>query len=257
LAVMRFTQGEHEHARTQLTRALALARAAGDLDMVAEADHLSGHVEYAFGNFDAAYDRFARSVEVFRTRSSAWGAGYAMSGMAEAALANGDDGQAERLLDQAAPLLRDAGPWFLSYGQHVRAVLALRRGDPDRTIALIRESLVRIRELHDKFALVYTLVPLAAAAINKGDAAWATRILGAREALTERTGITLVDDRVHDLREHAERESRARLGPEQWAMAHAVGRSSSIDALLKDIDRVSRTTHQPTGRRRRHHRVES
>jgi hypothetical protein len=152
---------------------------------------------------------------------------------------------------------RDAGPWFLSYGLYVRAVLALRRGDPDGAIALVRESLIRIRELHDKFAFVYTLVPLAAAAILKGDAAWAARILGARDALTERTGITLVDDRAHDLREHAEREARARLGPETWAMAHAVGRNSSIDALLKDIDGVPRSAHRLTGRRRRRGRVES
>ncbi len=255
-AVMRYTQGDHERARTELARTLGLAGGAGDMEMIAHAEHLRGHVEYAVGNFDAAHDRFAQSVEVFRTLASPWGTGYAMSGMAEAALANGDDGQAERLLDQAAPALRDAGPWFRLYGLYVRAVLALRRGNPDQAIALLRDSLIRIRELHDTFAFVYTLVPLAAAAMLKGDAAWAARILGARDALTERTSITLVDDRVHDLRERAEREARARLGPDRWAMAHAAGRSSSIDALLKDIDRVARSAPPPTARRRRD-RVES
>jgi hypothetical protein len=29
---------------------------------------------------------------------------------------------------------------------------------------------------------------------------------------------------------------RAHLGPDRWALAHAAGRSTSIDALLKDID---------------------
>jgi predicted ATPase/DNA-binding XRE family transcriptional regulator len=243
-AMMRYTQGEHKRAHTELTRALALARGAGDTEMIAQADHLCGHVEYAFGNIDAARDRFARSVDVFRTLTIPWGTGYAMVGMAEAALASGEDGQAELLLDQAAPLLRDAGSWFLLYGLYVRAVLALRRGDADQAIALVRESLIRIRALHDKFAFVYTLVPLAAAAILKGDAAWAARILGARDATTQRTGITLVDDRVHHLREHAEREARARLGPERWAMAHAAGRTSSIDALLKDIDRLLRSANR-------------
>jgi hypothetical protein len=173
-----------------------------------------------------------------------------MSGMPESALASGDDGQAQRLLDQAEPLLRNAGPWFLLYGLYVRAVLALRRGDSNHAIAVIRNSLVRIRALHDRFALVYTLVPLAAAAILEGDAAWAARILGTREAVTERTGITLVDDRVHDLREQAEREARTRLGPERWASAHAEGYAASIDALLNDIDRVTRRTRPPGGRRR-------
>jgi hypothetical protein len=84
---------------------------------------------------------------------------------------------------------------------------------------LVRESLTRIRELHDKFAWVYSLVPLAAAAVLKGDDAWAARILGAREAVTERTGVTVVDRAVQDLRERAEREARTRLGPDRWARA--------------------------------------
>jgi hypothetical protein len=120
----------------------------------------------------------------------------------------------------------------------MRAVLAVRRGNPDPAIALVRESLTPIRELHDKFAFVYTLVPLAAAVALKGDDAWAARILGARDAVIESTGITIVDAPVHDLREQAEREARARLGPDRWAQAYTAGRKSSIDDLLKDIDKA-------------------
>ena len=60
--------------------------------------------------------------------------------------------------------LREAGLWFLVPVVNVRAILAVRRGRPDDAIALVRESLLRIRELHDKFAFVYATVPLAAAA---------------------------------------------------------------------------------------------
>ena len=91
-------------------------------------------------------------------------------------------------------------------------------------------------ELHDKFAFVYALVPLAAAAVLKGDDAWAARILGARDAVTERTGATVVDKSVHDLREQAEREVRARLGPDRWARAYAAGRSDLDRFVDEDID---------------------
>jgi ATP/maltotriose-dependent transcriptional regulator MalT len=164
--------------------------------------------------------------------------GNALSGMAGVALASGDVDQAERLLDEATSVLRNAGPWFLSLTLYVRAVLAVRRGNPNEAIALVRESLTRIRELHDKLAFVYALLPLAAAAVLKGDDAWAARILGARDAVTERIGATLAVELVHDLQEQAERDVRARLGPDQWARAYAAGRRTSIDALLKDIDRV-------------------
>ena len=172
----------------------------------------------------AARDHFARGVEGFRALALPWGLGNSLTGMAAVVLATGDAAQAERLLDEATSVLRHAAPWFLSWTLYLRAFLAVRRGNPDEAIALVRESLTYIRQLHDKFAFVYALVPLAAAAVLKGDDAWAARILGARDAVTERTGATVVDKSVHDLKEQAEREARARLGPDRWARAYAAGR---------------------------------
>jgi hypothetical protein len=141
-------------------------------------------------------------------------------------------------LDEATSVLRSAGPWFQSRALFVRAILAVGRGNPDDAIELVRESLTRIRDLQDKYAFVHAVVPLAAAAALKGDDAWAARILGARDAVLERTGAIVVVKPVHTLKERAEREVRARLGPDRWARAYAAGRSASIDALLKDIDRA-------------------
>ena len=239
-AVLWYTQGELQRAGGALKRVLALPHSAGDLNVVAQAENLFGHVEHAAGNANAARDRFVRSAEAFRVLEFPSGIGNALSGLAAIALATGDADQAERLLDEATTVLRQAGPWFLTWALYVRAILAVRRGKADDGITLVRESLTRIRELHDKFAFVYTLVPLAAAAVLKGDDAWAARILGARDAVTERTGVTVADRSVQDLRERAEREARARLGPDRWARAHAAGRGTSIDSLLKDIDGVLR-----------------
>jgi hypothetical protein len=130
---------------------------------------------------------------------------------------------------------------FLSLALYVRAILAVRRGNADQAIAVVRESLTHIRELHDTFAFVYALVPLAAAAVLKGDDEWAARILGTRDAVTERTGVTVVDEFVRDLRDQAEREVRARLGPDRWSQAYEAGRMTTIDSSIKEIDSVLRT----------------
>lgn len=238
-AVLWYTQGELARAGAALTRALALPHDEGDREVVAQVEYLFGHVEHAAGNLQAARDRFHRSVEMFQTLANPSGTGNALSGLAAIALAAGDGGQAERLLDEATFVLRQAGPWFLTWALYVRAVLAVRRAQPDEAIACVRESLTLVRELHDKFAFVYALVPLAAAAVLKGDDIWAARILGARDAVTGRTGVTVVDKSVRDLRERVEREARARLAPDRWARAHAAGRLSSIETLIEDIDRVS------------------
>jgi hypothetical protein len=164
-------------------------------------------------------------------------------GMAAVALATGDTEETERLLDEVDPMLQGVGPWFWSLAAYVRAILALRRGNPDEAIACVRGSLIRMRELHDNFAFIYALIPLAAAAALKGHDAWAARILGVRDAVTQRTGATAIDESVNDLRDQAERGVRVRLGADRWNRAYAAGRKMSIDSLLKDIEYILSPVH--------------
>ena len=235
-AVMWFAQGELERARPALERALRLAGSDGDMDIVADAQYTLGQVERASGKVNAARDWFNSSLQGFRALNMPSGAGKAFTGMAAIALATGDAAEAERLLDEAALALGDDAPWFLCHGLWIRAILAVWHRSPDEAIAFVRESLTHIQTLQDKFAFVYALVSLAAAAVLKGDDVWAARILGARDAVTERTGATIADNVVHDLLEQVERDARTRLGPDRWAIAYAAGRKTSIDGLLKDID---------------------
>jgi hypothetical protein len=161
-------------------------------------------------------------------------------GLASVALASGNTHQAERRLDEADEALRHAGPWFLTRTLTMRALIAAHRGHAEEAITTVRDSLVQIRVLQDRFSYLYALVVLAIAADLTGADAWAARILGARDALVARTGHTVALTLAHDLGTEAERRVRARLAPEQWAKAYAAGRKASIDALLKDIDHVLR-----------------
>ena len=100
-AMMWYTLGELARARTGLTRALELAHGAADAEMIAQAEHLLGHVEHALGNATAARTRLSRSVEGFRALAIPWGVGNSLNGLAKVALLNGDATNAERLLDEA------------------------------------------------------------------------------------------------------------------------------------------------------------
>ena len=48
----------------------------------------------------------------------------------------------------------------------------------------------------------------------------------------------MVDQSIGDLSDQAERQVRACLGRDRWDLAYAAGRVTSIDALMKDIDRI-------------------
>ncbi len=235
-ALMMYSGGELGAAGTRIVRALALAESLNDAALAAHARTIAGHIAHASGDVAGAREQFTLAAETFQTLSIAWARGSALSGKGGVTLAMGNVAEAEQLLDEATSALRDSGPWFLMPVRCFRAVLAVHRGQADNTIALMRESLVHIRELHDKYAFVYALVPLAAAAMLKGDAAWAARILGARAAVSERTGARVVVKVIQDIGDRAEQEARARLGPDTFATAFAAGRTASIDALLKDID---------------------
>jgi len=243
-SVMSYTQGQVPQAREWLTRALALgSEVAPDVmamaiapDVMAMAEILFGHVEQAGGNQDAARDRFKCSMDQFRMLASAWGIGNALMGLASVSLAAGDIITAQRLLDDATSALRSAGPWFLNLPLYIRANLAVQLRDADTAIEYVRESLMCSRALHDKFAFVYALTPLAAAAALKGHDTWAASVLGTRDAVTEQTGASAVDKTVRELRERTEQQVRQRLGAERWARAYEAGRRASIDSLLDDID---------------------
>ena len=237
---MRYAQGELEPARAGLARARASAAGAGAQEVVAQVECMLGHVEHAAGHVDESRDWFARSLETFRPLGIPWGTGNALTGLARAAVAGGDLGRVEQLLDEAASELRDVGPSFLSLTRNLRALVAIRRGKADEAIAWVRDNLAQLGGLGDKFVFVYALVPLAAAAALKGDDAWVARIVGMRDAITESTGAMVVDPSTHDLRHHAEREARLRLGPGRWARAYAAGRRGSLEALLTDVDAALR-----------------
>ena len=235
-AQMWYAQGAIEPARAAVIRALALVDGTSDLDVLAHAEHLYGHFERAVGRLSVARDLFARSVDRFQALSLHWGTGIALNSMASIAFSTGDGAEGERLLDAATLVLRHAGPWFSMPVLYVRAIQAVRRGHADAAIALLRENLNLIQELNDKFAFVYALVPLAAAAALKGDDAWAARILGVRDAVIERTGLSIIDTPVQDLRQQAEQQTRARLGQDRWEKSYAAGRNVSIDSA-RDLHR--------------------
>ena len=61
------------------------------------------------------------------------------------------------------------------------------------------------------------------AAVLKGEDVWAARLLGARDAVTERTGSTAVNRSVLDLKDEAGRQVRDRLGKGRISSASPPG----------------------------------
>jgi tetratricopeptide (TPR) repeat protein len=237
---MRYAQGDLDAARHASEAALAVSK--DDSMAAALARNILGHIGIAVGDLAVARDHFKAVVDRFGALGVPWVTGNALAGLASVSLAGGDLEDTGRLLADARAVMSGVGPWFSEIVLYVQAVLSVRRGRPQEAIAVVRESLAQIERLHDKFALVYALVALAAAAEQMGDDAWAARILAARDAVTERTGAIPVDHSVRDLRERVERDARARLGQRRWAREYEAGRHASVESLVKEIDERSKSS---------------
>jgi len=233
---LQFTQGDLERGRALLAHALTRTPEAGDADWMPLALLMLGHIEHARGDKAPARALLVRFLDESRRLESPWRIANALPALAWVAFTSGDLVETEALLEEVEPILPGTGAWFRMLPLYVRAILAVRRQNGAEAMTMVRHSLVLIKELHDTFAFVYSLVPLATAAIGIGDDLWAARILGARDAVAESTGADVVDPSVHELRQQMEREARARLGPRQWVRAYTAGRTASLDSLVKDID---------------------
>ena len=233
-AVVQYSAGDLQASRNALMRARAIAESLNDSLALLEIDCVRGHVEHLAGNADDARAHFARSAAA--GGAPAWRRGSALTGLAWVALDAGDLIEAERRLNEATDALPGAGPWFMLLVEFLRATVAVRRGDADATIALVRTSLERIRALRDQFAFLYALVALAAAAALKGNDVWVARVLGARAAVADLTDVGIVDHYLRDKLAAIERDARSRLGQDRWERAYASGRTTSFDALSRDAD---------------------
>ena len=183
---MTYTQGNLGD-RTRALRALELARSADDRRSWCRPRTCSGtsNTRRAMRPAPAscslaAWKDSRRSVSrgARGTRSSA-----------RRALAFGDTAQAERLLDEATSVLRETGPWFLNL-LYVRAILAVRRGDADAAIGFVRETVDLQPAAARSLRVRVRAHPSGRRRGTEGDDVWVARILGARDAITERTGTT-------------------------------------------------------------------
>ena len=240
---LQFSQGDLERGRAMLALALTRTPEAGDADWMPLALLMLGHIEHARGETATARALLERFLDESRRLESPWTIANALPALAWVAFTSGDLAEAEALLEEVSPILPDTGAWFRMLPQYVRAILAVRRQNSPEVMTTVRQSLVLIKEMHDTFAFVYSLVPLATAAIGIGDDLWAARILGARDAVAESTGADVVDPSVHELRQQLEREARARLG-------RGSGPAPTPQAARLRSTRWSRTSTRASGPRR-------
>ncbi len=137
----------------------------------------------AGGDVDAAFD----ASEACRERLGEWRlATTTIKPAAQVALARGDLASARRLADDDVVA---AVGWFMVQALTTRARVALAQNAPGQAERDVHDALTRAAEMRAHLFLPDLLECLAGSAHGAGDDLEATRLLGATDAIRQRTGV--------------------------------------------------------------------
>ena len=226
------TRDERRRAHAYAAEALALAAAAGDRAATAWAQI---GLSVAAQGFDLAEARARgeEAVALCRALGDDVSLPVALGNCGVAARLQGDLAAAEAMFaeqaarEEARGYRRGVGRALLDLGD-----LALDRGDPAAALGHYRDGLRRLAEAGDWTYVSIALTSLAVAAAGVG-APGAARLLGAAEALRERTGF-VPWAALADLHRHAGAQARGRLGNDAFATAWAAGWALTIDEAVAE-----------------------
>ncbi len=224
-----------------LDRAISLAESAGDVDALALGLFMRGHSCISVADVAGATPCFERSLALFRERRIAWGQGMNFVGLAHARVGEGDFDGADRLLLKARTLLtllHEAGSWYYGITFNFLAYICVFRERPRESIPLALEAIDRLEPLHDRCALPYSLIALAAACADMKADLLAARILGALDAVLGATGVVIKDEAPRGLLVRCESLLRARDSARRLDRARAGGRETPIAGFRRDLERL-------------------
>ncbi|WP_084957700.1 ATP-binding protein [Thermoactinospora rubra] len=179
----------------------------------------------------ALYDR----AESFHRRAGDRGAGLAhmLIGKAFVLCELGRPGNALAYLDRLRTLCRTRGDlWMDSYGEWLRALIELGRGEAEAADRHARAALRVKARLHDTLGMATALVALAGSALAQGQAERTARLLGIGALVEHTYGLRLGSTRLGDIRRRADREARALLGDCDFATAYMEGFSLTLDQAV-------------------------
>jgi tetratricopeptide (TPR) repeat protein len=230
-------EGDTQAAKDAAERAVAAA--AGESWILANALNLLGSTELARGLSEASGQRFEEALTLIEgdVEAGVWAPPILMN-LGRLAAARGDVGEARRRYEAAlAALPAESATFIRPMALGNLASLAWDEGDRGRAARLQREALPLRHELWDVLALANSLDNGAKFAVAGGRPAMAARLLGAAAAVRRRGNVTI---ELFNLDDHHAllAQVREQLDGPAFTAAWAHGESLSLEQAMADADAV-------------------
>ncbi|HSE09284.1 MAG TPA: AAA family ATPase [Nocardioidaceae bacterium] len=202
----------------------------GALRGVAFATALIGEAALLMGDLDLAERELREAVDLHRDADASAGEAHSLQRLAEVRLAQGDRGEAQRLLQRALPLAR----WSvvsMHLLQRIYGTMISAAADPWAARAVVEQAEVTMGETDDcPFCAVMLEVPATIACADADDTEGARRHLAVAEKSAARWEGSAWDAAVLEARAH---------------LARAEGRHGEFSALLAEAERLFAVSGHP------------
>jgi predicted ATPase/class 3 adenylate cyclase len=224
-AVVADRQGDVEAATRYADEAYAVASAAGDGFGIASALRERGKAALHAGDRERSRAIYEELSEFAEEVGDAWNGAVALNNLGDLALHDGDWARAIALCGRSAEIRRGIGNLWGAALCLCNVALAQREaGLLDDAARSLRLALEDSLSVDARMVVLFCFELGAALAGDRDRPQEAATLLGASAQLREDLD-TINDDYEHDLLERVERDARAVLGEEDFALAFEHGRS--------------------------------
>ena len=225
--------GHETEAQSQAEESVALFRELGDKWGLALALDSLGNIALQRGDVAAACSWLEESVAIFREagdRSSF--IGLALIHLGDVARQQGGYERAAALYQESLALYREGGSkWGIALPLQNLGRIAIAQGDYRRAAGLFQESIRLYREVGNTPDVATCLAGFAGLASAEGQPERAARLLGAAQALLDRTSTVIEPaNRLEFDQELA--AVRTQLGEETFTAAWANGRAMTLEQAI-------------------------
>jgi tetratricopeptide (TPR) repeat protein len=194
---------------------------------------LQGHGLAQRGDLDDAEPVLKRGLDLAGLRGDRWYIVHALHGLVHVAMARSDFDTAIPLVRDSLTIAREIGErWALALSLTIYSVIELTRGEDEHAETLLEECTSLSITLRDPFTTAYSLTGLAVIAGRRGDAVRMAHLAGAADALRESKALDIGITIWRALFDEDVGSTRERMGPDEFDLAYARGRSMTPEELV-------------------------
>lgn len=187
-----YARTRYDEAAAKYDQAASLAREAGDPLTLSLILVMSGYVAVQQGGPEVAIKFFLDEAESLGLQiGDEFVLAHVCIVRAQAALCLNQVSEGDQLLTESMAGIRARDPWTVAFALTFNGFSALLVGDHPRAEKLLRESIAILSGIENTSVMLWSLPLLALTAVEASDPRRAARLLGAAEAVIERTGASI------------------------------------------------------------------